>query len=100
MKDFIAMVGSQMLPTILELGGIVLAVVLARVSLAAKNRLGLDIEKRHQDALHSALMSEVRAALQRRSVGDAIVTEAVKYAQSSVPDAIAKLSPAGAGEDR
>ncbi len=73
----------------------VLAVLLARVSLAAKNRLGLDIEKRHQDALHSALMSGVRAALQRGSVGEAIVAEAVRYAQSSVPDAIAKLAPAG-----
>lgn len=93
MKEvFVAMV-VQMMPTILEIAGVALAGALGWVAMVAKKRLGLDIEKRWQDSVHSALMSGVRAALQRGLVGQAAVDAAVDYAKASVPDAIKGLSP-------
>lgn len=95
MKEVLVAVIVQMMPTILEIAGVGLAGALGWAALVAKKRFGLDIEKRHQDALHSALMSGVRAALQKGLTGNAVLNAAVDYARASVPDAIDKLSPHG-----
>lgn len=93
MNAILAAALPQVLPTVLELTGIALGGVLLRASLVAKRRWGIDIEARHREALHSALMSGVRAALDRGLSGRAAVDAAVEHATQSVPDAIGALDP-------
>lgn len=96
MDHILAAVAAELLPTILEVAGIGLAAALSWAAVEAKRRFGLDIQARHREALHSALMNGVRAALERGDTGEAALVEAVRYARASVPDAIRKLAPDGA----
>lgn len=93
MNAILASALPQVLPTVLELTGIALGGVLLRASLVAKKRWGIDIEARHREALHSALMSGVRAALAKGLSGQAAIQAAVDHATSSVPDAMRGLNP-------
>lgn len=93
MSAILAAALPQLLPTVLELTGIALGGVLMRASLVAKKRWGIEIEAKHREALHSALMSGVRAALDRGLSGRAAVDAAVDHAAQSVPDAMAALNP-------
>lgn len=93
MNAILASALPQVLPTVLELTGIALGGVLLRASLVAKRRWGIDIEARHREALHSALMSGVRAALDRGLSGRAAIDAALDHAGQSVPDAISALNP-------
>lgn len=79
--------------------GFVLA-VLSVLTPVLKQRWGLDIEARHREALHSALMTGVRdglGVLQVKAgstaieVRSAVVAHAIAWARSSVPDALAKF---------
>mgnify|MGYP007078755858 CR=1 FL=1 len=54
---------------------------------------GREIEARHREALHSALMTGARIALQRGLKPQAAVDMAIGYARTSVPDAIRELDP-------
>ena len=58
-------------------------------------RDGIEIEARHREALHSALMTGVRRALasglQER---EAVAEATVNHVRTSVPDALAALNPA------
>lgn len=85
---------TPVLPVMLDLAGIVLAGVVGRAALVAHRRWGIEIEARHREALHSALMSGIRAALAQGLTGGDAVSAAVGYAVQSVPDAIVKLDPA------
>lgn len=84
---------TALLPPLLDVAGIALAGVLIRVSLIAKQRWGVEIDARHREALHSALMSGIRAALAQGLTGQAAVNAAVDHAARSVPDAIGRLAP-------
>lgn len=84
---------TAVLPPLLDIAGIAVAGVLIRVSLVAKQRWGIEIEARHREALHAALMSGVRAALAGGLSGQAAVDAAIRHAARSVPDAINRLSP-------
>lgn len=84
---------SAVLPTLLQLIGVVLAALLARASTVASQRWGIEIEARHREALQSALMSGISAALHRGLTGAAAVDEAILYTTRSVPDALAALNP-------
>ena len=59
------------------------------------DKFGIDIEARHRDALHSAIMTGVRLALVNGMSKEAVVTAALDHARLSVPDAINAL---GAGK--
>lgn len=62
-------------------------------------RWGIEIEAKHREALHSALMTGAQLALARYGVGatrDRLAQAAVSYAGESVPDAIAALRPGAA----
>lgn len=90
-----------LMPHLLEIvSTLVLAAVTAALGVLAphaKRWLDLEIEARHRAALHSAIMSGLRAALARNGMSlqgvapEALVSEAVDYAERSVPDAIAAL---------
>lgn len=84
-------------PYALEIIGMIVAAVIARAAGFAKAKFGLDIEARHREALHSALMTGIRAALIKNpGGGEAVISEAIAYASRSVPDAMAALNPDGA----
>ncbi|NEX47618.1 hypothetical protein [Pseudotabrizicola algicola] len=96
MNDFLLMLYWELLPMLLQLIGAVLGLFLIWAARTAKNRWGIEIEARHREALHSAIMSGIRASLSRGTVGEDAINEAILHAGSSVPDAIAALNP-GAG---
>lgn len=83
----------SILPTLLELFGLLLMAWLVRLSLFVKAKWGIEIEARHREALHSAVMSGIRAALSKGLTGQMAVTAAIEHVTASVPDAIAALSP-------
>ena len=74
---------------------LILAAVLTWAAAKAKAKFGIDIEARHRDALHSAIMTGVRLALANGMSKEAVVTAALDHARLSVPDAINAL---GAGK--
>lgn len=83
------------LPALLDLLGIILAALLAWAAAAAKRKFGIDVEARHREALHSALMTGARLALARQLTGAAAVELIVTHARESVSDAIGHLQPTG-----
>lgn len=84
---------TAILPTILQAIAGVLGLLLIRAANVASTRWGIEIEARHREALHSAIMSGIRAALSRGSTGQDAVAAALAYVQESVPDALAALKP-------
>jgi phage-related protein len=83
-----------LLPTLLQIISAILGVLLIRISTVAKTRWGIEIEARHREALQTALMSGIQAALSRGESGPDAISSAVKHAAESVPDAITALKPA------
>ncbi len=86
---------NALLPQLLEIVALILAAVLTWAAAKAKAKFGIDIEARHRDALHSAIMTGVRLALAKGMSGPSVVTAALDHARLSVPDAINAL---GAGK--
>lgn len=95
MPLFLAQFYAAVLPLLLTAIAAFLARVLTSAAQVAKDRWGIEIEARHREALHSALMSGVTAALSRGLKGQDAIEAAVVYAQESVPDALARLRPDG-----
>ena len=84
---------TTILPTLLQVIGALLGVLLIRASTYASARWGIEIEARHREALHSAMMSGIRAALTKGLTGQAAVDAAIVYANDSVPEALNALDP-------
>lgn len=93
MQDLFLMLYWELLPTLLQVIGAILGILLMRAANTAKTRWGIEIEARHREALHSALMSGIRAALSRGVSGQDAIREAIRHAGNSVPDAISALKP-------
>ena len=83
----------EVLPPLLALLAAVIGVIIRSATQVAKERWGIEIEARHREALHSALMTGITAALTRGLGTQAAIAAALDYAGRSVPDAIAALSP-------
>lgn len=81
------------LPIVLQLVGGLLATLIGLAANMARKRWGIEIEARHRDALHSALMSGIEAAFEAGATGEDAVQAAVQHAKASVPDAVAALIP-------
>lgn len=87
---------AQFLPLILQAISAILGLLLIQGAGIAKQRWGIEIEARHREALHSALMSGIRAALAQADTAQnqkGIIASAIQHASKSVPDAIAALNP-------
>jgi hypothetical protein len=81
-------------PHLLELIAALATAIIGWLAAQAKARWGLEIEARHREALHSALMTGVRHALSEGVQGRTAITRAaVGYVRVSVPDALAALKP-------
>lgn len=95
--EFLGAIWNTLAPHLVEMASVVVAGVIAWATAALRRKWGLEIEARHREALHAAVMSGVRAALARQSGGridtDAAVGDALAYVQQSVPDALGALRP-------
>lgn len=94
MSAFLTEISAVTMPALVSLFGTILTIVISRAATVAKSRWGIEIEARHREALHSALMSGVQAALGAGLTGRAVITAATQYAAESVPDAIRALPQA------
>ncbi|TDK54215.1 hypothetical protein [Antarcticimicrobium luteum] len=88
----------QLQPALISTLSLVLSILIGIAAREAKQRFGLDIEARHREALHSALMSGARAAIEDGPGAgrDVLVERAVAHARASVPDAIVRLGASDA----
>lgn len=81
------------MPHILEIFGVLLTGVITWAANTARQKWGIEIEARHRDALHSALMTGARLAAANKLTGQTAVNMVLDYVAQSVPDALAKLAP-------
>lgn len=88
-----AMLLSILLPHLLEIVGALVALAVGWAAMRFHAWTGVQIQARHREALQSAVMTGIRAALSRGIAPQQAVEQAIGYAQSSVPQAIAKLRP-------
>lgn len=79
-------------PHTLDAFGAILTVFFGWISLQLREKWHIEIEEKHSQRLHSALMSGAQMAMERKLTGQAAVSLAVEYAKSSVPDAIRYLT--------
>lgn len=93
MNSFINDLYSAAIPILIAGFGAILTILMERATKVARERWGIEIEATHRAALHSALMSGVRAALLRGLSADEAVEAAIIHASGSVPDAIRALKP-------
>lgn len=80
-------------PYVLEIVSIGVMTVLGFAANKARQKWGIDIEAKHRDALHQALMTAARLALAKQLTGAVAVDMILEYAKRSVPDALNKLNP-------
>lgn len=93
MNAILQAIYAEILPILLQLLAALLGLVLMRAAEAARKRWGIEIEARHREALQSALMSGISAALTRGLRGERAVAAALDHVRGSVPDAMAALAP-------
>ncbi|WP_406736921.1 hypothetical protein [Thioclava sp. GXIMD4215] len=87
---------AALMPHILQLLALGVTALVGWIAAEVKRRFGIEIEARHREALHSALMTGAQLALARLGAGagpTALTQAAVDYARTSVPDAITRLGP-------
>lgn len=90
MQELFLMVYWELLPMLLQAIGAILGVLLMRAANTARARWGIEIEARHREALQSALMTGISAALSRGLRGQEAITAAIDHAtKAGAPDAIA-----------
>lgn len=84
------------LPHLLELIGVALTGVITWAAARLRSKWGIDIEARHREALHAALMTGARLAIDRKLDLQAAVQLTIAHVTGSVPDAVARLQPSRA----
>lgn len=82
-------------PAILEVTGTVASVAITAACGFAMRKWGIEVEAKHREALHSALMTGARAAIGQGILGKEAAVYGIEYAKKSVPDALRKTSPTG-----
>ena len=80
-------------PHILELLGVLLTGIIGWAAAAVRKKWGIEIEARHREAMHSALLTGAQLALKHELTGKAAVDLILRYIKQSVPDAIGSLNP-------
>jgi len=93
MNILLSELASTLLPLVLSGIGAVLTLVISRAASAVEKRWDIEIEERHRNTLHSALITGISAALLRGAKRDTAIQAGIDHALVSVPDAIAELAP-------
>lgn len=96
MDNLLSQLQSEILPLMLQVISAIVGLIIAWAAATAKQRWGIEIEGRHREALHSAIMSGIRGALLAKLPREAVVSDALDYARASVPDALKALKPTDA----
>lgn len=73
---------------ILQGVGLLLTALIGWVSMVLNKKYGMDIEARHREALHSALLSGARLAIAGKLTGSAAIAVNRKYTVEAAPDAV------------
>jgi hypothetical protein len=88
--------------SVLTLFGAILTYVITRAAGAFQMATGIEVEAKHREALHSAILTGVRSAVQhgpKKGMED-IKALAIAHVRQSVPDAVAALVPGDSVLDR
>ncbi|EKX56139.1 hypothetical protein D516_3276 [Rhodobacter sp. AKP1] len=92
-----AATGSNLLtaltPSLLDLAGVALTALIGFATVRFQRWTGIQIEARHREALHSAIMTAARLAVARKLDPDAARNFVSSYVRNSVPDALRQLAP-------
>ncbi|RHZ95631.1 hypothetical protein D1122_14440 [Cereibacter sphaeroides] len=92
-----ASTGSDLLtaltPSLLDLAGVALTALIGVATVRFQRWTGIQIEARHREALHSAIMTAARVAVAQGLTREVATEFVAAYARSSVPDALKRLSP-------
>ncbi|QCP86261.1 hypothetical protein EYE35_11350 [Cereibacter sphaeroides] len=80
-------------PSLLDLAGVVLTALIGFATVRFQRWTGIQIEARHREALHSAIMTAARLAVARKLAPDAATEFVSSYVRNSVPDALQQLAP-------
>jgi ABC-type uncharacterized transport system substrate-binding protein len=83
-------------PALITLFGAIVTAAIIYLTNLVRQKTGIDIEKKYQDDLHSAIMSGVKAALEKWGPNVTVeraVEASVLHAENSVPDAMKALNP-------
>ncbi len=92
-----ASTGSDLLnaltPSLLDLAGVVLTALIGFATVRFQHWTGIQIEARHREALHSAIMTAARVAVARGLTREVAAEFVSSYVRASVPDALKRLSP-------
>ncbi|ETX26725.1 hypothetical protein [Roseivivax isoporae] len=82
-------------PHVIELLGLVLTIIIGIAARQLSAWTGIEIQKRHREALHEALMSGAMSAIKHGpSVGlGTLKAHAIAHARQSVPEAVKALVP-------
>lgn len=81
------------MPQLVLLISAVLTALLGWLTTMVREKWNIEIEAKHRDALHSAIMTGVLVALKQNLTGPAAVSVALDHVKKSVPDALKKLGP-------
>ncbi|ABN78474.1 hypothetical protein [Cereibacter sphaeroides] len=92
-----ASTGSDLLtaltPSLFDLAGVVLTALIGFATVRFQRWTGIQIEARHREALHSAIMTAARVAVARGLTCKVASEFVAAYVRASVPDALKRLSP-------
>lgn len=92
--SFLSSIPAVFEPAVTEVVSVLALTVITVVAARLRSLAGIQIEEKHQHALHSAIMTGVRAALNGGQVDQgALIAAAVAHAEKSVPDALKALRP-------
>ncbi|SNT29008.1 hypothetical protein SAMN05421763_1091 [[Luteovulum] sphaeroides subsp. megalophilum] len=92
-----ASTGSDLLtaltPSLLDLAGVALTALIGFATVRFQRWTGIQIEARHREALHSAIMTAARVAVARGLTREVAAEFVSSYVRASVPEAMKRLSP-------
>ncbi|RHZ91061.1 hypothetical protein D1122_21675 [Cereibacter sphaeroides] len=80
-------------PSLLDLAGVALTALIGFATVRFQRWTGIQIEARHREALHSAIMTAARVAVARGLTREVAAEFVSSYVRASVPEAMKRLSP-------
>lgn len=84
---------STLAPYLMEVLGLIITALIGMVAARFQQWSGIQIDARHREALHKALMTAAQAAVGRHMSGAVAVDFVEEYVGQSVPDALRRLKP-------
>ncbi|MGP3699181.1 hypothetical protein [Rhodobacter sp. NSM] len=80
-------------PSLLDMLGVVLTSLIGLAAVRVQQWTGIQIEAKHREALHSAIMTAARTAVARGLTREVATEFVSSYIRASVPDALRRLAP-------